>query len=127
MRIEEAVRDAIAQVDDPCSIRANAPLNVFELGLVRDWRIDPDGDVTVTLSPTNPSCVLIGSIAEGVERRVGALPGVRSVKVTIDTKTFWTPGLMTEGGRVKLAARRQGSMERVPVRPRQWKEIDVTR
>jgi len=52
---------------------------------------------------------------------------VRSVTVTIDTDTFWTPQLMSERGRAKLAARRQGSMERVPVRPRQWKEIHVAR
>jgi metal-sulfur cluster biosynthetic enzyme len=125
--LENAIRDAIAKVDDPCSIRANAPLNVFELGLVRDWRVDPDGDVTVTLSPTNPSCTLIGSIMDGVERRVAELPGVRSVTVQLDHETFWTPELMSDGGRAKLASRRHGSMARVPVRPRQWKELNGTR
>jgi metal-sulfur cluster biosynthetic enzyme len=125
--LEEAIRDAIAKVDDPCSIRANAPLNVFELGLVRDWHVDPDGDVTVILSPTNPACTLIGSIMDGVERRIAELPGVRSVTVRLDKETFWTPELMSAGGRAKLAARRHGSMARVPVRPRQWKELDVAR
>jgi metal-sulfur cluster biosynthetic enzyme len=123
--LEQAVHDAIASVDDPCSIRANAPLNVFELGLVRSWSVAPEGAVHVTLSPTSPSCTLIGSIIEGVERRVAAVPGVASVTVELDTETFWTAELMSVEGRRKLAGRRAGSMERVPVRPRQWRELPV--
>jgi metal-sulfur cluster biosynthetic enzyme len=120
--LKDAVRDAIAGVDDPCSIRANAPLDIFELGLVRDWTVGPAGDVSVTLSPTAPSCTLIGSIIEGVERKVGEVSGVASVTVRLDTETFWTPDLMSPDGRRKLAGRRDGSMQRVPVRPRQWRE-----
>jgi metal-sulfur cluster biosynthetic enzyme len=93
--LEQAVHDAIASVDDPCSIRANAPLSIFELGLVRAWTIGPGGDVSVTVSPTAPSCTLIGSIIEGIERRVAAIDGVRSVAVDLDTETFWTDRLMT--------------------------------
>lgn len=118
--LEQAVEGAIALVDDPCSIAARAPLNIFELGLVRGWSVDADGDVRVTLSPTSPSCILIGSIMQGVEQRVGAVPGVRSVTVELDGETFWTTELMSEAGRRKLDARRQGSMRRVPVRPREW-------
>ena len=120
--LEQAVHAAIASVDDPCSIRANAPLNVFELGLVRSWSVAPEGTVHVALSPTSPSCTLIGSIIEGVERRVAAVPGVASVTVELDTETFWTAELMSADGRRKLEGRRAGSMERVPVRPRQWRE-----
>jgi metal-sulfur cluster biosynthetic enzyme len=125
--IEQAVHDAIAAVDDPCSIRANAPLNIFELGLVREWTVGPDGEVHVTLSPTSPSCTLIGSIIQGVEQRVGAVDGVRSVVVELDADTFWTEDLMSSEGRRKLAGRRGGSMERVPVRPRQWEQAGARR
>jgi metal-sulfur cluster biosynthetic enzyme len=120
--LERAVHDAIALVDDPCSVRANAPLNVFELGLVRSWTVAADGAVEVVLSPTSPSCVLIGSIMQGIEQRVGAVDGVSAITVTVDTETFWTAELMTAEGRRKLDGRRAGSMERVPVRPRQWRE-----
>ncbi|HVD86496.1 MAG TPA: metal-sulfur cluster assembly factor [Solirubrobacterales bacterium] len=125
--LEREIESAIALVDDPCSIAAKAPLNVFELGLVRDWSVDPDGDVEVVLSPTSPSCVLIGSIMEGVEKRVGRVPGVRSVKVELDGETFWTPELMSETGRRKLANRHQESMKRVPVRPREWQQVGSSR
>jgi metal-sulfur cluster biosynthetic enzyme len=76
------------------------------------------------LSPTSPSCVLIGSIMEGVERRVSGVEGVGDVTVELDSETFWTADLMSDEGRRKLSGRRAGSMRRVPVRPRQWREQD---
>jgi metal-sulfur cluster biosynthetic enzyme len=115
-----AIEEALALVDDPCSITARAPLNVLELGLIRDWRLEDNGQVHVYISPTAPSCVLIASIAEGIERRVGAIPGVAGVQVHIDTDTVWLPEFMTAQGREKLDARRSGSRAGVPVEPRQW-------
>jgi metal-sulfur cluster biosynthetic enzyme len=67
----------------------------------------------------------MGSIIDGVQRRVRAVAGVRSVDVEIDTDTFWTPALMSHEGRAKLGARRTGSMDRVPVKPRQWKQTVI--
>jgi metal-sulfur cluster biosynthetic enzyme len=91
---------------------------------VRAWSVT-EAAVHVTLSPTSPSCTLIGSIIEGVERRVSAVPGVASVTVELDTETFWTAELMSAEGKRKLAGRRAGSMERVPIRPRQWREYEL--
>lgn len=115
-----AVRDAIATVIDPCSIAANVPLSVFELGLVRDWDVADDGHVSVTVSPTAPSCILIGSIVRGIEERVGAVDGVTGVSVAIDGTTVWSPELMSAQARGRLQQRQQRSMAEVPVRPRQW-------
>ena len=124
--VEAQIEAAMALVDDPCSIMANAPLNVFELGLVRNWNLDEDGDVHVTLSPTSPSCTLIGSIMTGIEQRVAAVQGVRSVTVVLDGDTMWTADLMSSDGRNKLAARREGSAQRVPLRPQQWRETAIS-
>lgn len=119
-RTERAIEAAIARVDDPCSIAARAPLNVIELGLLRDVQLAGDGQVHITISPTAPSCVLIASIADAIETRVGAIEGVTAVHVHVDTDTVWLPELMTARGRDKLSSRRAGSRASVPVRPRQW-------
>jgi metal-sulfur cluster biosynthetic enzyme len=120
--LHDAVRAAIAEVDDPCSLAANAPLSIFELGLVRDWTVDGDGHVHVAVSPTAPSCTLMGSILQGIEERVGLVDGVSSVEVEIDTDFVWSPLEMSTAGRGKLATRRGNSMREVPVRPRQWQQ-----
>jgi metal-sulfur cluster biosynthetic enzyme len=115
------VAGAIAEVDDPCSIAANAPLNILEMGLVRSWDVDEEGHVQVVVSPTAPSCTLMGSILQGIEQRVGALAAVSDVEVIIDTEFVWSPAEMTAAARAQLAGRRNASMARVPVRPRQWR------
>lgn len=122
VELERAIVAAMHLVDDPCSIAARAPLNVVELGLVRSWHLDDDGQVHVTISPTAPSCVLIASIAAGIEARVGAVEGVAGVQVHLDTDTVWLPHMMTDEGRTKLERRRTTSLRSVPVRPRQWEE-----
>ncbi|GAA3545774.1 hypothetical protein GCM10022222_31760 [Amycolatopsis ultiminotia] len=119
-RLERAVEAAFERVDDPCSIAAKAPLTVTELGLVRDWQLDDHGCVHISVSPTAPSCILIGSIVAGIEKQVAAVDGVTEVHVEIDAATVWSPALMTPAARGKLERRRAGSIASVPVRPRQW-------
>jgi metal-sulfur cluster biosynthetic enzyme len=120
--LHAAVEMAMRAVYDPCSVASRAPLDVFEMGLIRSWSVADDGTVDITLSPTSPSCVLIGSITQGIEQRVGDVPGVSDVVVTVDTDTFWTPELMSEQGREKLEIARERSRAGAPVRPRQWQE-----
>jgi len=118
-----AVVAAIERVYDPCSLAVNAPLNLIEMGLVRKCSVDDDGIAHVSIGTTAPGCVLVGSILEALEEQIGAVPGVSSVELRVDTSVIWTPDLMTDEGRRKLDARRQESHRRVPVRPRQWMEL----
>lgn len=120
--VQAAVQQALTRVFDPCSVAANAPLNVVEMGLITQCELDDDGVVRILVSATSPSCILIGSIMKGVVDEVSAVDGVSEVDAQLDTDTFWTPELMTEEGRAKLDARRQGSLDRVPLRPQQWRE-----
>jgi metal-sulfur cluster biosynthetic enzyme len=117
---EAAVGEAIATVLDPCSIAAQAPLNIVELGLVREWNVDDEGAVSVTVTPTAPSCILIGSIVKGIEDRVLEVDGVTAIEVELDGATIWSEELMSPAARTKLKQRQEGSMEQVPVRPREW-------
>ncbi len=125
--LANAVYDAIARVEDPCSVAANAPLTVFELGLVRAWSVDPNGDVTVSISPTAPSCVLIAGMKTSIEQHVAGVEGVRNVQVDIETSTLWSTRMMTDDGRRKLEQRRALSLDSVPVRPRQWEAESASR
>ena len=120
--LQAAIQQALTRVFDPCSVAANAPLNVLEMGLITSCELDDDGVVRIAVSATSPSCVLIGSIMKGVVDEVSAVEGISEVDASLDTETFWTPELMTEEGRAKLDARRQGSLARVPLRPQQWRE-----
>ena len=58
--------------------------DIVELGMAKGARVDPDGEVVVTIALTTAGCPLRAQIQRDVRARVGSLPGVRHV--TLD----WT-------------------------------------
>lgn len=121
--IERAEIDAaLATVFDPCSVQANAPLSVVDMGLVLGVEVQGDGVVSLRIRPTSQWCTMIGSIMQGIEDRVGAVPGVREVRIDIDRETMWSEAELTPRGKDILYGVRARSRAAVPVRRQQWKE-----
>jgi len=110
--VERAVRAALHEVYDPCSQAWQRPLSLPDLGLVREVAADAAGRVTVRVSLTVPFCMAVHTIMQAVEARVGAVPGVTTVDVQIDTNTPWSLAAMSETGRVRLEARRAAELSR---------------
>lgn len=76
----EAVLDALKAVQDPDLGR-----DVVALGFVQDLAI-VDGNVTFRLELTTPACPVKDQLKAQAEAAVKALPGVRSVTVTLDAR-----------------------------------------
>jgi ATP-binding protein involved in chromosome partitioning len=76
------VRKALASVNDP-EIRRP----ITDLGMVKDVIIGPDGTVTVAIYLTVAGCPLRDKITADVTAAVGALDGVRAVRVDLDVMT----------------------------------------
>ncbi|HEV3356909.1 MAG TPA: Mrp/NBP35 family ATP-binding protein [Pseudonocardiaceae bacterium] len=76
------VRKALAGVQDP-EIRRP----ITDLGMVKDVTIGTDGVVTVAIYLTVAGCPLRDKITADVTAAVGALAGVREVKVELDVMT----------------------------------------
>jgi FeS assembly SUF system protein len=94
---EEAVIEAMRQVYDP-----EIPVNVFELGLIYDYRIDEAGDVFVKMTLTAPGCPVAGILPGHLAKTVGEVEGVGRVEVELTWDPPWTPALMSEEARVEL-------------------------
>lgn len=119
--LDDAIAAALDKVCDPCSLAANAPLSIVDLGLVRGWTIDGAGNVEVRMCVTSACCTMAPNIVRGAEQVLTAVPGVRSVRVEVDPSIGWTPDSMTERGRRLLAERREASVARHGIRPQQWR------
>ena len=70
-------------------------MGLTEMGLVGSVEIEDDGDVTVHLRLTSPFCHMIAFMQSEAQNEVGALPGVRSVRVTGDHGLDWSPDLIS--------------------------------
>ena len=94
---EAKVSEALRTIYDP-----EIPVNIYELGLVYDLKVDEAGNVTVQMTLTAPNCPEAGSIPGRVEAAVRAVPGVRDVKVDLVWEPAWTPARMSEAAKLQL-------------------------
>lgn len=95
--VRERVVDALTTIYDP-----EIPVNIYELGLVYDLDVNADGDVGILMTLTSPSCPVAESLPPEVEAKVGAVEGVRAVKVDLTWDPPWTPERMSEAAKLEL-------------------------
>jgi metal-sulfur cluster biosynthetic enzyme len=100
---EQRVFDALGKVVDPCSIATGAPLNLSDMGLLREI-IVAGGVATVKLRLTNPFCFQIGLISQEIEKKVAALDLYCDIEV--DPVDPWSTDLMTPDARERLRRQR---------------------
>ena len=95
--VEEQVIDALRTVYDP-----EIPVNVYELGLVYDIKVNPGGEVIVRMTLTSPGCPVAGSLPPEVEQKVLSIPGVQSARVDLVWDPPWNPGMMSDAAKLQL-------------------------
>src|SRR5262249_9029257 len=78
------------------------PVNIYELGLIYDIKIAPDGVVTIVMTLTSPMCPVAGSLPPDVEARIRAIPGVKDARVEVTWEPPWGPDKMTEAAQLQL-------------------------
>jgi ATP-binding protein involved in chromosome partitioning len=76
---EDAVRAALARVEDP---EIHRPIT--DLGMVKNVSIADDGTVAVAVYLTVAGCPMRETITQRVRSAVGEVPGVRAVEVELD-------------------------------------------
>ncbi|MGW1711871.1 metal-sulfur cluster assembly factor [Streptomyces sp. NPDC002156] len=107
---EDRVREVLNTIVDPCSITAGVPAGMDDMGLISDIRISDDGTggrrIGVKFGLTDATCMLLGAFSNEAHERLGALPGVTGVEVTLDTEMEWTPDMLAPHYRQRLAEHR---------------------
>jgi len=94
---EETVIEALKSIYDP-----EIPVNIYDLGLIYDLKIQDTGNVDVLMTLTAPACPVAGSLPKEVADAVANVEGVGEVGVTITWDPPWTQANMSEVARVAL-------------------------
>ena len=98
---EQLVWDQLKTCYDP-----EIPVNIVELGLIYDLSIqdtkDGEKNVTIMMTLTAPGCGMGPVIADEVERKVGAINNVQSVKVELVWEPQWNQAMMSEAAQLEL-------------------------
>lgn len=95
--LEKQVIAAMRTCFDP-----EIPVNIYELGLIYEIKIEPDNQVLVKMTLTSPGCPVAGSLPPEVQNKIAAIPGVSSARVELVWDPPWNMGLMSEAARLQL-------------------------
>jgi FeS assembly SUF system protein len=95
--LEERVVAALQGVYDP-----EIPVNIYELGLIYDLKIDASGAISIRMTLTSPACPVAGALPGDVQAHVAAVPGVTSVSVELVWDPPWDMSRMSEEARLQL-------------------------
>jgi len=96
-RLKEKVIALLRDVYDP-----EIPVNIYELGLVYDVRVDEDGGVGIVMTLTSPMCPVAEILPVEIETRTREIEGVRDVWIDLVWDPPWDPEMMSEAARLEL-------------------------
>jgi FeS assembly SUF system protein len=78
------------------------PVNIYDLGLIYDVKVDRTGEVAVKMTLTAPGCPAAGTLPGEVEDKITVLPGVKNVKVDVVWEPPWDKSMMSEAAKLQL-------------------------
>mgnify|MGYP000168035818 FL=1 len=94
-RIVAKAVETLKKIYDP-----EIPINIYDLGLIYDIKIDNEGILTVTMTLTAIGCPVSTELPYFVyENLVSSIPEAKEVYVDVVYDPPWNPTKMTEEGR----------------------------
>lgn len=95
--LQKEIVAALKTVEDP-----EIPVDIYELGLIYEVKLDDNGGVEIDMTLTSPHCPVAESLPVEVEEKVKAVEGVETVKVNIVWEPIWDKDMMSEEAKLEL-------------------------
>ncbi|PZF71824.1 iron-sulfur cluster assembly protein [Taibaiella soli] len=95
--LRDKIEEVLKTVYDP-----EIPVNIWELGLIYELKIEEDNAVKVTMTLTAPGCPVAGDIVAEVQQKVEGIEGVKSVHVHLTFEPQWDKSMMSEEAMLEL-------------------------
>jgi FeS assembly SUF system protein len=95
--IEKQVIEALRTCYDP-----EIPVNIYELGLIYEVKVAPNGVVNVRMTLTSPACPSAQELPTEAEAKVRTVPDVTDAKVEVVFDPPWDSSMMSEAAKLQL-------------------------
>ncbi|WP_347156840.1 metal-sulfur cluster assembly factor [Pontibacter chitinilyticus] len=95
--IRDKVEDVLRTVHDP-----EIPVNIYDLGLVYEIKVEECKNVRVTMTLTAPACPVADEIMFEVQQKLEAIEGVEDAYVMLTFDPPWTRDMMSEEAKLEL-------------------------
>ena len=78
------------------------PVDIWELGLIYEIKIDDEGNTYVKMTLTSPHCPVAGSLPPEVKEKVKSAPGVKDVYLDLVWEPPWKMEMMSDEAKLEL-------------------------
>jgi len=78
------------------------PVNIYDLGLIYDIDVSEEGKVGITMTLTAPNCPVADILPLEVKERIGTLPEVKEVDISLVFDPPWDQSMMSEEALLEL-------------------------
>ena len=95
--LENTVLEVLKSIYDP-----EIPVDIYELGLIYEVKIDKDNNVAIEMTLTSPNCPVAESLPVEVENTVASHSAIKSAKVNIVFDPPWDKEMMSEEALLEL-------------------------
>ena len=97
MELKEKIIAEIKKIYDP-----EIPVNIYELGLIYDVKIENNNSVKVKMTLTTPNCPVAESLPKEVKDSIMELPEVKDVDLQLVWDPPWDKTMMSEAAKLEL-------------------------
>lgn len=95
--LEEKIIQVLKTCFDP-----EIPVDIFELGLIYEIKIDNETNVNIKMTLTSPACPVAGSLPGEVELKIKSITDIKSVKIELVWNPPWDRDMMSDVAKVEL-------------------------
>ena len=95
--VGEMAVEKICQIYDP-----EVPVNIYELGLIYDIKINNENIVDIKMTLTTPNCPVAESLPKEVEESVKEIKEVKDAKLELVWDPPWDKSMMSEAAKLEL-------------------------
>ena len=96
-KIKNKVIEEIKKIYDP-----EIPVNIYELGLIYDIKVNENNEVHIKMTLTTPNCPVAESLPQEVKNSVMQAEGVKKVNLDLVWDPPWNKSMMSEAAKLEL-------------------------
>ncbi len=97
MQLKDKIIQEIKKIYDP-----EIPVNIYELGLIYEIKIENENSVKVKMTLTTPNCPVAESLPKEVKDSIMELPEVNDVDLQLVWDPPWEKSMMSEAAKLEL-------------------------
>ena len=97
MNLKDKIITEIKKIYDP-----EIPVNIYELGLIYDVKIDDKNNVKVNMTLTSPNCPVAESLPKEVKDSIMEIKEVKKVDLDLVWDPPWDKTMMSESAKLEL-------------------------